>query len=292
MRDDKNIWFEALNRGKQSICLNLKDPQDRDKLLFLLRDADVLIESFRPGVMARLGLDPQGLCRRFPRLVVASLTGWGQTGPMAALPGHDIGFMALSGMLSDALHVPNIQWGDLAAGGLAAALRVAGALLRRERTGNGCYLDIAMLDGLVALQPTRFANLAAQEPPDRLLTGGFPAYALYRCADGGYVSVGALAPPFSMLLAEAAGDLSEASLIALFASAPRAVWLARLGAACVVPVLELSEVMADPQVQARGLFDATGVPHPPTGPVQGAAPFLGADTEALFSGYTPPAERV
>jgi crotonobetainyl-CoA:carnitine CoA-transferase CaiB-like acyl-CoA transferase len=271
----QGAWFYVLNRGKKSVTLNLKDKADQEKLLKLLETADVLVESFRPGVMARLGLDPVMLLERYPRLVVASLTGWGQTGPMAQLPGHDIGFMALSGMLSGDYRVPKIQWGDLAAGGLATALKITGALLERERTGRGCWLDIAMLDGLVGLQPARFAQRLAGEEPDQLLTGGVPFYQLYCCSDGGWISVGALEAQFYRLLEEAVGEVSEKSLKAFFATKPRDHWLNVLGDACVVPVLELGEVQSNPQVAGRNLFDGLGLPYPPTGPVEGPAPQLG-----------------
>jgi crotonobetainyl-CoA:carnitine CoA-transferase CaiB-like acyl-CoA transferase len=277
---EHGAWFAALNRGKRSVALDLRGADGRDALLALLAGADVLVESFRPGVLARLGLDPVGLRVRFPRLVIASLTGWGQTGPYAALPGHDLGFLSLAGMLGHAVPVvPRFQWADLAAGGLAAALRIAGALLDRARTGEGAWLDIAMLDGLVGLQQTQFAQLAAGAAPDALLTGGAPVYGLYRCADGGWVSVAALEPQFARVLEGATDDLSAEGLTRLFASAPRDAWLDRLGGACVVPVLTLPEVAAHPQIAARGLF-AEGLPHPPTGPVTGAVPALGEHTRA------------
>lgn len=284
-RDGVSTWFEALNRGKRSVCLDLRRAPDRDALMGLLPHADVLVESFRPGVLARLGLDPAVLVEAFPRLVVASLTGWGQAGPLSHLPGHDLGFVSLAGVLSEDPRVPRIQWGDLAGGGLAAALRIAGALLHRERTGRGAWLDIAMLDGLVGLQPMRFADLVAGAPPDEGLTGTLPQYGLYRCADGRYVSVAALEPPFLARLQAEAGDVRRETLERFFASAPRDAWLARLGEACVVPVLDLAEVASHPQVAPRGLFSAEGYAHPPTGPVYGRAPALGEhDREVLGRG--------
>lgn len=282
MHEGTGLWFSAINRGKKSVSLNLKRPDDRAALRGLLADADVLVESFRPGVMQRLGLDPEELRREFPKLVIASITGWGQSGPMALLPGHDIGFMCLAGMLSEDPRVPKIQWGDLAAGGLAAALRIAGALLQRQQSGEGCWLDIAMLDGLVALQPTRFANLVAQAAPDQVLTGGLPQYNLYRCADGGWISVGALEAQFFALLEAEVGEVTADSLTRLFGSAPRSVWMERLGGACVVPLLELGEVPGNPQVLSRNLFDEQGFVHPPTGPVYGKAPALGQHNAELL----------
>lgn len=272
--DGVGAWFAALNRGKKSVALDLKDPADRDALLALLADADVLIESFRPGVMARLGLAPDALVARFPKLVVASLTGWGQTGPLAQLPGHDLGFLALAGMLGvGSPTVPRMQWGDLAAGGLCAALRIVDAVYK----GRGGWLDVAMLDGLVGLQQIQFVQLAAGAPPDETLTGGIPVYGIYPCADGGLVTLAALEPPFLAALSGATDDLSREGLARLFRSAPRDVWMERLGGACVVPVLRPEEVATHPQIVARGLFDGPFV-HPPTGPVHGPVPTLGEHT--------------
>ncbi len=267
-------WFTALNRGKRSVALNLRDPAHHAALLALLGDADVLVESFRPGVLTRLGLDPRDLQERFPTLVIASLTGWGQTGPWARLPGHDIGYMALAGMFADCEpRVPRMQWADVAAGGLIAALRIVDAVRERDRTGQGTWLDIAMLDGLVGLQQTQFARFAAGAAPDALLTGGLDTYRFYRCADG-VVAVGALEPQFAAHL----GPADAASLTTLFAGMTRAEASERYADACVVPVLGLDEVVAHPQVVARALFE-DGLPHAPTGPVSGPPPRLGEHTE-------------
>ncbi len=271
--EDVGAWFAALNRGKRSVALDLREAPDRARLLELAAEADVLVESFRPGVMSRLGLDPVGLTERFPRLVVASLTGWGQTGPMAALPGHDIGFMALAGMYGEVPpEVARLQWADVAAGGLVAALRILGAV----HAGRGGWLDIAMLDGLIGLQQTQFAQIVSGAGPDTLLTGQAPIYRFYACEDGGYISLGAIEPQFQQgVAALTGGDLSEAALAAMFRSAPRDAWLDRLGGACVVPVLRPDEVALHPQVAARRCFDENGLAHPPTGPVRGAVPRLG-----------------
>ncbi len=279
-------WFAALNRGKRSVALDLRTEGGRTRLLTLCEGADALVESFRPGVMARLGLDPRELVERFPTLVVASLTGWGQTGPMAALPGHDLGFLALAGIFGGGEPtVPRMQWGDLAGGGLVAALRILAAV----HAGRGGWLDIAMLDGLVGLQQTQFATLAAGGAPDELLTGGSPVYGVYRCADGGFVTVAALEPRFLEPLARAAaGDLSREALARLFASRSRKAWLQELGDACVVPVLRPAEVAVDSQVATRGLFTPEGFVHPPTGPVWGAVPGLGEHSVDEWGPLTEP----
>ncbi|MBI5288660.1 MAG: CoA transferase, partial [Chloroflexi bacterium] len=143
---DASAYFANCNRDKLGINLNLSRPGAREVALRLAARSDVLVESFRPGVLARLGLAPAELRLRFPRLVLASLTGWGQTGPWAQLAGHDLGFVALAGMLGHAdPAMPRIQWADLAAGGLCAALRITAALAGRAVTGEGDWLDVAML---------------------------------------------------------------------------------------------------------------------------------------------------
>ncbi len=273
-----NAWFAALNRGKRSVALDLKTGEGRDGVHRLLAGADVLVESFRPGVLARLGLDPAELRERYPQLVIASLTGWGQTGPMALLPGHDLGFLALAGLLYRNPGVPPIQWGDLAAGGLCAALRIVAALLGRERDagGGGAWLDIAMLDNLIGLQQTIFANIAAGAEPDEVLTGGVPVYGTYAVADG-HVTVAALEPNFLAAFAAQAPGMDAESIARWLGPATRAHWAERLAGACVVPVLSPAEVLVHPQVLARDLF-VDGLPHPPTGPVAGPVPALGEHT--------------
>ncbi len=280
-----NAWFAALNRGKRSVALDLRAEEGREGLLRLLTDADVLVESFRPGVLARLGLAPELLLERFPRLIVASLTGWGQTGPMSTLPGHDLGFLALAGLLYRHPTVPPVQWADLAAGGLCAALEVTAALYGRDRPsakqGFSRHLDIAMLDKLVGLQQTVFAQLAAEAPPDEVLTGGHPLYNIYAVADG-HVTIAPLEPAFLSLFAAQAPALDADAIAAWLGEGTRAEWERRLAEACVVPVLSPREVAAHPHVVSRDLFHGA-LPHPPTGPVIGAVPGLGEHTTAELS---------
>lgn len=296
-RDGQQVgaWFAAINRGKRSVGLNLRDPADHAALLALLADADVLVESFRPGVMQRLDLDPLALCSRFPRLIVASLTGWGQTGPMARLPGHDLGFCALAGVYGfGEPTMPRVQWADVAGGGLNAALRITAALTGRERQRDvyaapeARWLDIAMLDGMVGLMQTQYASAAAHAGPDELLTGSIPNYNLYRCADG-WLAVGALEPQFAAVLTQVTGEVTREGIARVLLGGTRVEWGERLADACVVPVLRPEEVSSHPQVVARGLF-TEGLAHPPTGPVYGAAPALGEHnaTELARVGYRPP----
>lgn len=274
--------FRALNQGKRSLGLDLKRPEARDLILRLCARADVVVEGFRPGVMARLGLDPQELMRAHPHLVVCSISGYGQDGPYRDRAGHDLNYQAYAGALwvstdrEGRAITPGLQLGDLSAA-LAASVGVLAALLERERTGRGRWVDAAMLDALVSLQALHLGPHLAGQPtlPGRLpLSGGLPSYGLYRCADGRHVALGALEPKFFQGFCAAVGRPEwaerqfdpglEAELAALFATRPRDEWRFILEDAdcCLAPALDYDEVRQDPQVQARGLLGADRVAPP------------------------------
>lgn len=304
--DGLGAWFTALNAGKRSVALDLRQPQGRVALRALLRGADVLLEGFRPGVLARLGLDPAELVASYPRLVVASLSGYGQTGPLAEDPGHDLDYCALAGLLSLAARhdgvpdVPGVQVADLAGGALTAALAITAALLERERTGRGQWLDISMTEGALALALPALASTWAGEPPRpgaETLTGGFPSYGLYRCADGRVVALGALEPKFWAAFERATGvslPADRVSLQRLFLTRPRDAWVSILRDACLVPVLELEEVSEHPLHRARGTITGEGPARRLRPPFVGArvgerAPALGEhnDEELRAAGFDP-----
>ena len=296
--------FAALNRNKQSVALDLK--RDAAKLVALARHADVLIESFRPGVMARLGLSPEVLHAANPRLVVASISGYGQTGPLALRAGHDLNYMARAGLLANESRPLPVLVADLAAGALFPATAILAALYGRERSGKGTHIDAAMLDGAVALQPFVTSAIAAGATVDHSLDGSVPCYNLYPTKDGRQLAVGALEPKFwerlcallSLTEHTGAGLTSGAegrTVWEIFATRFRtrtlAEWVTTLASedCCVEPVLRPEELPSDPQVQARGLFIAQGAylrtpiffahattPHPQP------APALGADTESVL----------
>lgn len=280
--DGVGAWFRALNAGKRSVALDLKRQQGTSALRALLPRADVLLEGFRPGVMARLGLDPEELVATHPRLVVASLTGYGQTGPLADAPGHDLDYVGLAGLLAlGARHdgvpdVPAVQVADFAGGALTAALAITAALVGRERSGRGCWLDLSMTEGALALaMPALAATWAGQAPGPGAepLTGGLPSYGVYRCADGKLLALAALEPKFWAALCAALGvdlPLDRASLDALFATRSRDAWVALAPGACVAPVLELAEVADHPLHRARGSIVGEG-PNTQVRP-----PFFGA----------------
>lgn len=281
-------FFLALNRNKRSVTLDLKSAAGQDLLKRLAADADVLLESFRPGVMARLGVDFATLHAINPRLVYCSITGYGQTGPMAQLGGHDINFIAEAGIADQtgaadgAPALSNFQVADQAGGALSAAMAVLAALYDVGRGGPGRHVDVSMTDcamahSLFPLVARARSGHARPRGADRL-TGATAAYGYYRTRDGRHVAVGSLEPQFWRVLCErvidrpdlanAAGaarpDLAEI-LTAAFTARDFAEWCARLDGvdACVSPVRTADEAMD--AAQARGLVLTT--PHPAEGDV-------------------------
>ncbi len=198
--------FEQVNRGKASITLNLRNAEDVAAFKRLVVDADVVIESFRPGVMDRLGCGFDALKAINPRLVYAALTGYGQTGPLKDEAGHDVNYLALSGVLDQMggsggpPAMSNVQVADLAGGSLTCAVGVLAAVIGARASGQGTFLDAAMLDGSLALQSvamaTRASLGAAQPRGEDILSGALPNYRIYKCRDGRYLAVGALEPKF------------------------------------------------------------------------------------------------
>lgn len=270
----------ALNRNKRSLVLNLKLPEARAALLRLVEGADVLVEGFRPGVAARLGIDYAALAARNPRIVACSISGYGQDGPYRSLVGHDINYIALAGALGitgeadSPPAIPANLLGDYAGGGMHAVIGILTALWARERTGRGQYVDISMTDGVLTLLAAALGESYGTGQFIRRgssrLTGGLPQYNVYRCADGGYLSVGAnegwfydnlcreLGRPD---LAGTQGDASRrdevfATFRAAFATRTRDEWFARIQDkdVCVAPVYGLDELEHDPQIVARNML--------------------------------------
>lgn len=296
--DGQGAWFSSVNSGKRSVALDLKKPVHREALHALLAEADVLVESFRPGVMARLGLDPSELRAQYPRLVICSISGFGQDGPMAQLPGHDLGYMAVAGALSLGTRrgglpdLPGVQVADTAGGALMAAFRICAALVERERTGEGDWLDVAMTDGVLSLVGPAFAGMVASGstpvPGGEPLSGGAPNYALYTCQDGGVISLAALEPKFWAGVCAAVGEdvpMDSQAIADLIKTRTRDEWAELLGPSCVNAMLELSELPEEPHHQARGMFVGQGVDQRVRPPFPGGsecaelpAPTLGAHT--------------
>jgi len=270
--------FALLNRGKKSLALDLKLAVDRDRLLPLIAKADILVEQFRPGVMARLGLGYEALAAINPRLIYCSITGYGQTGPKADLPGHDLNYIGDSGLLSlgfgsaAAPVIPPALIADIAGGAYPAMMNILLALEQRRRSGKGCYLDIAMAENALPFQfwalGQGFGTGKWPGNGQDLLNGGSPRYRLYPAKDGRIVAVGALEQKFwdnfcelIALPAQFRQDRRdpEATAIAIgtiLAGRPAAYWAEKFAGqdVCCSIVASVEEAVADPHFAARGLF--------------------------------------
>ena len=315
--------FLALNRGKRSVRIDLKTDAGREVLLRLARDADVLLESFRPGVMERLGVGWERLREENPRLVYCAVTGYGQDGPFAGRAGHDIDYLArvgLLGMTGDPDGPPVQAAGqiaDLGGGALMAAFGILAALRERDRSGEGQLVDVSMADGALSWLAMDAARvLAGGAAPGRgraELAGGLLCYRPYRCADG-WVALGALEPKFWRAWCEgvgrpelverqfdAVGSDTHREVEAVFAGRTRAEWAAFNDEhdCCLEPVLGLDEALESELVRAREMVvevDQPGADAPvrllgtpvklsrtPADPRRAGGPALGADTEAVLA---------
>lgn len=273
--------FLAVNRNKRSAALNLKHPGGREAFLRLADGADVVLESFRPGVMERLGLGHASLRARNSRLIVCAISGYGQDGPYSQRVGHDLNYIGYAGLLAHLTRpgqpptLPGAQLADIAGGSLMAVIGILTALVGRAQTGEGRIVDVSMLDGTLALLPL-LATLVLNGQPEpgpgeAWLAGALPAYNVYETADGRYVTLAALEPKFWAEFCRRVGrpDLiahhipadvedrcrTREEVAAIFRTRTREEWMAALGDAeiCFGPVNTLEEAFADPQVQARGV---------------------------------------
>jgi alpha-methylacyl-CoA racemase len=277
---DYGALFSATERNKRSITVDLKHDDGRAVVLDLIADADVVVEGFRPGVADRLGIGYEAASERNPRVVYCAISGYGQSGPLADRPGHDLNYLAVAGVLDmtgdpdGAPAMPGPQLADVWGGGLTPAFAVLAALWERERTGRGRYLDIAMYDGTAAVTINHAAAwLAGGMRFDRgrmLLSGGVPNYGVWEAADG-WVTLGCTEEKFwrraCELLGEpelaaafnANGERAEAARARLrerFKERTREEWEALLGGpeTCFAPVLSMEEALAGEHLAARGLL--------------------------------------
>jgi alpha-methylacyl-CoA racemase len=271
-REGGGDWpnLPILSRGRSSIVLDLKTPAGIARCLSAIEKTDVLIEGFRPGVMERLGLGPDLALARNPRLVYGRMTGWGQTGPLAKVAGHDINYIALAGALAllgragDAPLPPLNLLGDYAGGSLYLVMGILAALYERNRSGLGQVIDAAIVDGAASLMAPLLAMSAGGvinlDREHNILGGSVaPNYRTYECADGRYLAVGPLEPRFYALLRKELdidGASDAAALARLFASRPRDEWAERLGHldVCVAAVLSPSEAAEHPHLSARDTY--------------------------------------
>lgn len=277
--------YLSVNRNKRSVTVDLKNDRERERFLRMAARADVVVESFRPGVMERLGVGYEALRKRNDGIILCSISGYGQTGPYRDRAGHDINYLALAGVLAMSGPDPDgppgmagVQIADMAGGAMWGAIGILAALIERRRTGQGTHLDISMTEGALALLASEFGILGAEPAvPTRgtgLLNGGAARYGVYRTSDAKYLSVGALEPQFLARLLKGAGlaagaaagsansagsvddDTFRRRLARVVASKTRDEWARILAGydCCCEPVLELDEVAAHPLHRERELF--------------------------------------
>jgi len=327
----KSALFLALNRGKRSIRLDLKQEAGRDVLLALAEEHDVVVEGFRPGVMDRLGVGYEALRERNPRIVYCAITGYGQTGPYTGRSGHDLNYLGLVGLLdmSGEAGGPPVQSAgqiaDLGGGGLMAAYAILAALRGAERSGEGQLVDVSMADGALSwLSMAAASYLADRRVPQRgseSLTGGFVCYRPYACADG-HVTMAALEPKFWAAFCvgigredlldkafEAPGSDAHREVEAVFRARTRADWKAFADEhdCCLEPVLDLGEALDSELVRERDMvleLDQPGAAEPvrllshpvklsrTPGVPQGPGPALGEHTREVLAGLGYGAEEI
>lgn len=317
------LAHNALRRNKRGTAINLRDEDGRRIFRALVERSDVVIDGFRPGVTARLGIDYASLEAMNPRIITCSVSGFGRTGPYEPRAGHDINYISVGGALGSIGNstgepvLPLNIIADFAGGGLMAAFGILVALQARERTGHGQDVDAAMSDGVASLMISHVAGmLAGAGPPrrgDHALSGARCYYQVYECADGRWVSVGAIEPYFFEELCNALGfeefiphqddpdrqGEMQAAFAARFRERPRDEWFADLGHldACLTPVLDLDEMLDDPHQQERAMaLDVDGgeagtVRHVGVAPkllgtpgeVRGMPAYLGQHTDEVLA---------
>ncbi|MFY9556088.1 MAG: CaiB/BaiF CoA-transferase family protein [Blastocatellia bacterium] len=322
MIDGQSAPFNQVNRNKKSIAIDLKRAEGRDIFLKLASTADIVLEQFRPGVVERLGINYSAVTEVNPRIVYCSLTGFGQDGPHRTRSGHDLNYLALSGVLGLTIDergkpvIPGVQVADLA-GGMIAAFAMLAALLARERTGRGQYVDVSMFDVMVSMLPIPAAHHFAGKTIDvggkYVLSGAYPFYNVYESADGKFMTLGALEPKFWANFCHAVGredlisrqfdaDARRQNLFeevrAIFKSRTQSEWVALMRDAdcCCEPVLSMTEAFEHEQTRAREMvrevagakFKQLGSSYKMSGTPardRNAAPALGENTAELLAAF-------
>jgi alpha-methylacyl-CoA racemase len=318
---DAGTCFDVTARGRRSLAIDLKKPIAVDTVLQLIDNADALIEGFRPGVMERLGLGPDLCLFRNPKLVYGRMTGWGQVGPLAQAAGHDINYIALTGALhaigrtGEAPVVPLNYVGDFGGGAMLLAFGVMCALMHTKNGGGGQVVDAAMTDGSALLSAMMYgmkaANTWSNHRGENLLDGGAHFYGVYACADGKYITIGAIEPQFYGLLLKLCGidDLTFKSQMDsgswpllknrfadVFLTKTRADWCTLMEGTdvCFAPVLDWDDAPRHAHNVARATFiDVAGVTQPAPAPrfsetppaVPNAPAAVGADSAAILEDW-------
>jgi len=312
----ENAFFLSLNRNKKSMTLNLKTQEGKEIFYRLIKTHDIVLEGFRPGVMDRLGVGFEELRKRNPRVILCSLSGYGQDGPYRERSGHDINYIGLAGILdltgkrNGSPAVPGVQIADLGGGGMTSAIAILAAIIHRERTGQGQLLDISMLDGVLSWLSIHAAKyFVDQDLPKKgemLLNGGYACYQVYSTKDGRYMSLGALEPKFWKNFCEAVGrsDLVYSqftqgeeqlrvieNLRDLFEKKTQREWVDFFKDldACCEPVSNFEEVFRHPQVLHRRMVKE--ITDPVEGkirqignPIKSSLPSSDADTPPPLQG--------
>ena len=311
---------DITSRGRRSVALDLKSPDAIEAVLKLLESADGLIEGFRPGVMERLGLSPDVVLKRNPKLVYGRMTGWGQFGPYAQAAGHDMNYIAITGALhaigTDDKPVPPLNLvGDFGGGALYLAFGLMAGIISARETGKGQVIDCAMSDGAASLMAMFYgfkgAGIWQEKRRSNLLDGGAHFYDTYQCADGKWISIGSIEPQFYALLLEKTGitdpefanqmDRSawpslKAKLADVLRTKTQAEWCAIMDATdiCFAPVLDLDEAPKHAHNVARDTFvTLEGVVQPAPAPrfsatpgaIQGPPPKIGAHNEEALADW-------
>jgi crotonobetainyl-CoA:carnitine CoA-transferase CaiB-like acyl-CoA transferase len=287
---NQSAMFISLNRNKRSITLDLKSEKDKEVFIDLIRTADVLIESFRPGVMERLGLGYEELKKQNPKLIYCAITGYGQSGPYAKEPGHDLNFLSYAGLLhlQGAANgnplMSSVQIGDIGGGSLMATIGILLSIIDVKKSGKGQFVDISMLDGAVSWMQTILPDYwATGQLPNRgelTLNGGKACYEVYRTKDNRFISVGALEYKFWKNFCKVIGkeELIErldepvqqqlrmkAEVQEVILQKSLAEWLVVFEGidACVSPVLTPQEMVENPQIKHREMIEE--ICHPEAG---------------------------
>ena len=319
----ESAGFLAVNRSKRSLAVNLKTKEGVEIFFALLKTADIVIEQFRPGVLDELGIGYEAAKSLKPDIIYVSITGYGQDGPYSKNAAHDINFIGYAGILSGTGSpktgpiLPGPQLGDVAGGAYMSIIACLAALWTREKTGQGQRVDVAMLDAVLPLMTLQMAHYQATQramsPGEPPLSGGLACYGVYGCADGKYIALGILEAKFWKIFCEMAGHTEwiqkhlvmgeeaenlRIEMTAFFRTKTRDEWIAEAKGldVCLTPVLDISEVEKDPQLQARQMIYVQE--HPVCGkmigigvplkfsktPAQPAcpSPALGEDTRSLL----------
>lgn len=278
MQNKNSVFFHAVNRNKRSIVIDLTKEEGRLLFLKLSETADIIVESFRPGVVNKLGIDYETLKKNNPKLIYCSITGYGQTGPYRDKAGHDINYCAYTGVLDrkeEQPFIPNFQIADVVGGSLNAAMGILAALVQQKTTGEGQYLDVSIMDGILAHATTALAQVNHGE--HGFLTGALPCYSIYETSDKKFMALGALEFKFwerfckainradliiFHMVAEEQAQKVFAEVSAIFESNTQQFWTDKFKDidCCVSPILTLKEALDNEQVKARNMVQIKNYP--------------------------------